>query len=140
MKKFLVAAFLSIASVAAFANTDMTLPIRGVVDGDTIRSTVKLPCPLCVVSVRIRGIDTPESNHLAKCPAEKEKAAAAKAFILTLVGTNQTMLAKNVKWDKYGGRIDAIVEINGVDVGKEMIAKEFAKPYSGTGDKPNWCN
>src|SRR5690606_34608940 len=131
-------AFLSIISVASFA-TDMTLPIRGVVDGDTLRSTVKLPCPLCSVSVRIRGIDTPESNYLAKCLAEKEKAVAAKAFILTLIGTSQTMLAKNVKWDKYGGRIDAIVEINGVDVGKEMIAKGFAKPYSGTGDKPDWC-
>jgi endonuclease YncB( thermonuclease family) len=142
MKKFLVmaAALVSLSVFAAPENTSMTLPIRGVADGDTIRSSVKLPCPLCAVSVRIRGIDTPESSHLAKCPAEKEKSAAAKAFLITLVGTNTTMVAKNVKWDKYGGRIDAIVEINGVDIGKEMIAKGFAKPYSGTGDKPNWCN
>jgi len=139
MKKLLVAAFLSIVSMASFA-TDMTLPIRDIVDGDTIRTAVKLPCPLCTVSVRIRGIDTPESTYLAKCPAEKAKALQAKAYMITLVGKHTTMVAKDVKWDKYGGRIDAVVEVNGVDVGKDMIEKGFAKPYSGVGKKPDWCN
>ena len=139
MKKLLVAAFLSVVSMASFA-TDMSLPIRDVVDGDTIRTAVKLPCPLCTVSVRIRGIDTPESTYLAKCPIEKAKALEAKAYLIKLVGSNTTMTAKDVKWDKYGGRIDAVVVVGGVDVGQAMIEKGFAKPYSGVGKKPDWCN
>jgi endonuclease YncB( thermonuclease family) len=118
----------------------MVLPIRGVADGDTIRTLLKLPCPLCVASVRIRGIDTPETSHLAKCPAEKAKGLEAKAFLTNLIVGQETMMARNVKWDKYGGRIDAIVEINGVNIGDLMISKGFAKPYTGSGPKSNWCN
>ena len=139
MKKLLITAFLSTISFVSFA-TDMNLPIRGVADGDTIRSTVKLPCPLCAISVRIRGIDTPESSYLAKCSAEKVKGLQAKAFLTELISNQETMMARNIKWDKYGGRIDAIVEINGVNVGQLMIDKGFAKPYTGVGPKPDWCS
>jgi len=138
MKQILLSILLTL-SASAYSATDMVLPIRGVADGDTIRSTVKLPCPLCVVSVRIRGIDTPETGYLAKCPAEKAKGLEAKAFLINLTTGQETMMARNVKWDKYGGRVDAVVEINGVNVGDLMISKGFAKPYTGTGLKPNWC-
>lgn len=118
----------------------MLLPIRGIADGDTIKTTLKLPCPLCYASVRILGIDTPESNYLAKCPAEKEKGLAAKAFV-TKMAEGQTMfMARSVRWDKYGGRIDAYVEIDGVNVGDALIAAGLAKPYDGTGPKPDWCS
>lgn len=137
MKKILFAVLLVSAGLANA--TDMVLPIRGVADGDTLTSTVKLPCPLCQVSVRIRGIDTPESNFLAKCPAEKVKGQAAKEFLINLTKGKDSMMARNIKWDKYGGRIDAVVEIDGKDVGQLMIEKGFAKPYTGQGPKPNWC-
>ena len=78
MKKLLVAAFLSIVSMASFA-TDMTLPIRDIVDGDTIRTAVKLPCPLCTVSVRIRGIDTPESTY-SQVSCREGKGIASKGI------------------------------------------------------------
>jgi endonuclease YncB( thermonuclease family) len=139
MKNILTALTLSCLVTFAYS-ADMTLPIRGVADGDTIRSTLSLPCPLCNVSIRIRGIDTPESNHLAKCPAEKLKGIAAKDFLKTVLANEPTMLAKNVKWDKYGGRIDAEVVVNGMDIGKLMITKGLAKPYTGQGPKSNWCD
>ena len=140
MKKFITAISLVFMSGLSFADTDMMLPIRGIADGDTLRTSLKLPCPLCAASVRIRGIDTPETGYLAKCPAERAKGLEARAFLLKLIEGKDTMMAKNVKWDKYGGRIDAIVEISGQDVGKLMIEKGFAKPYTGVGPKPNWCN
>ena len=138
MKQILLSALL-VFSASAYSATDMVLPIRGVADGDTIRTSLKLPCPLCAASVRIRNIDTPESNHLAKCPAEKAKGLEAKAFLINLTTGQETMTARNVKWDKYGGRIDAVVEINGVNVGDLMISKGFAKSYTGAGPKPDWC-
>jgi endonuclease YncB( thermonuclease family) len=138
MKNILISLLLSLASVSAFS-ADMIMPIRGVADGDTIRSSLKLPCPLCNVSVRILGIDTPESTYLAKCPAEKARGLEAKAFLINITAGQETMTARNVKWDKYGGRINAYVEIAGKDVGQQMIDRGLAKPYTGTGPKPNWC-
>lgn len=138
MKKYLIVALLCING---YANAlDMVLPIRGVTDGDTIRTELDLPCPLCNVSVRILGIDTPESNFLAKCPAEQAKGIAAKKFLASFVSTADRMVVKNIKWDKYGGRIDGEVTINGVDVGAMMISNGYARAYSGIGSKSDWCN
>lgn len=132
--------FLSLSLITTTASAaDMVMPIRGVADGDTIKSTLKLPCPLCNVSVRILDIDTPESNYLAKCEKEKALGLEAKAFLTKLSEGKETMIARGVKWDKYGGRIDAHVEIDGVNVGDLMISKGYAKKYTGSGPKPDWC-
>ncbi len=139
MKNILIAISLYIISNVAFA-TDMSLPIRSVIDVDTIGIMLDLPCPLCRASVRIRGIDTPESNHLAKCEAEKSAGLAAKEFLTNFIANQSTMLARDVKWDKYGGRIDAYIVINGINIGDEMIRLGYARPYTGIGPKSDWCN
>ena len=139
MYKLTATLLLSLFSTG-FCLADITMPIRGVVDGDTIKTSVNLPCPLCNVSIRLLGVDTPESTYLAKCPAEKEKALAAKNFVKTLIGTNTTMVIRNFKWDKYGGRIDAYVSINGVDISQSLIDNGLARPYTGQGPKSDWCN
>jgi endonuclease YncB( thermonuclease family) len=138
MKNILISLLLSLASVSAFS-ADMIMPIRGVADGDTIRSSLKLPCPLCNVSVRILDIDTPESTYLAKCDKEKALGLEAKRFLTKLVVGKETMMARSIKWDKYGGRINAHVELDGVNVGDLMITLGYAKRYTGVGPKPNWC-
>ena len=137
MKQIFLSLLLTLSASAYSA--DMIMPIRGVADGDTIKSTLKLPCPLCNVSVRILGIDTPESTYLAKCAKEKALGLEAKAFLINLTTGQETMMARSIKWDKYGGRINAYVEIAGKDVGQQMIDKGLAKPYTGEGPKPDWC-
>ena len=139
MKKFILTTLLLVTLSTSYA-LDMVLPIRGIADGDTIKTTLELPCPLCNVSVRILGIDTPESNHLAKCPAEQAKGIAAKKFLNDFISTAETMIVRNIKWDKYGGRIDGIVEIKGVNVGAMMISNGYARAYTGLGPKSDWCN
>jgi micrococcal nuclease len=138
MKLLLSGALLSLLVFNANA-TDMVLPIRGIADGDTIKSVANLPCPLCNISVRIRGIDTPESNHLAKCPKEKQAGLQAKDYLISTTRNQTEMTARSIKWDKYGGRIDAFVEVNGVDIGQDMIKRGFARPYTGQGPKSDWC-
>jgi len=118
---------------------EMVMPIRGLADGDTIKTVLPLQCPLCNVSIRILGIDTPEKGKMAKCSKEAELAVQARKTLENLIAKQETMVIKNFKWDKYGGRIDANVEVNGVDIGKSMIEKGVAKPYTGSGPKPNWC-
>ena len=56
MKTLLVALLLS--PIVALAH-NMVVPIISVTDGDTIKTIITLPCPLCFVSIRIVGIDTP---------------------------------------------------------------------------------
>lgn len=139
MKKIFAICLLAI--LPAFASAaSLVMPIVSVTDGDTIRSSLKLPCPLCNVSIRLLGIDTPESTYLAKCPAEKALGLEAKAFLKEFVVGETTMTISNFKWDKYGGRIDAYVSIKGQDVGQLLIDRGYAKPYSGSGSKPDWCN
>jgi micrococcal nuclease len=138
MKKTLFAFFLAFSSIA-YAN-DMRMPYVAVIDGDTIRSSVQLPCPLCNVYIRIKGIDTPESNHLAKCEKEKITGMAAKKYLQNVFIGKTEFMARNMDWDKYGGRIVADVEVDGKSLAEDLIKRGYAKPYAGRGRKPNWCN
>lgn len=138
MKHIFSAVILSLAAISAHA-ADIVLPIRGVTDGDTISTLVQLPCPLCRVSVRILGIDTPESDYRANCIKEKMLGIKAKEYLKTLVANETTMTVRQIKWDKYGGRINGHVEVNGVDIGSTLISQGLARPYTGSGPKSNWC-
>lgn len=135
-----LAATLALAAVVQPKPNEMVMPILGGVDGDTIATRVDaLPCPLCRVSIRIRGIDTPEKGAKAKCVREAALAVEASLLTRSLIGTNKTMIVQNPKWDKYGGRIDGEVIIGGKDVGTALIEKGLARPYTGKGPKPDWC-
>jgi endonuclease YncB( thermonuclease family) len=114
--------------------------IKGVYDGDTIRfEAPSLPTPLDAMKVRVRGIDTPELGPKAKCQSENNRAAAAKARLVQLIGKATTAQLTNFEWDKYGGRVVADVKVNGVDVRNIMITEGFAAPYTGKGPKTDWC-
>lgn len=134
-----ILAIILLASSVASAH-ELLLPIRGVTDGDTIKTVVTLPCPLCEVSVRIIGIDTPEStNRFAQCEKEKMLGIQATEFVKRLVATHTLMIVTDTDWDKYGGRILGTVYVNGVNIGQELINAGLAKPYFGSGPKPDWC-
>jgi endonuclease YncB( thermonuclease family) len=96
-----------------------------------------LPAPLNFISVRVLGVDAPELH--GKCKAEKDKALQAKAFLKTLIGDSKIITVTNFSWDKYGGRIDADVSVNGKDVATEMLKSGLVVAYKG-GARRNWCN
>jgi len=113
-----------------------------VVDGDNIKvilSPLKDYPPLNSISIRIHGIDTPESTWRAKCYQEKELGLKAKAFVIDLIGDAQRIKITNYKWDKYGGRVLADVSVKGIDIKQELLDNGYAKEYFGKGSKPNWC-
>jgi micrococcal nuclease len=129
-----------VVTAAPRSTPTLVLPIISGVDGDTIRTRIDaLPCPLCNVSIRIRGIDTPEKGARAKCQQEADLAVQASKMTKSLIGDTKAMTVHQFAWDKYGGRIDGIVVINGHNVGDELIAAGLARPYTGKGPKPNWC-
>jgi endonuclease YncB( thermonuclease family) len=137
MKKLII--LLSLFLTTYVLATGIEMPIVRVIDGDTISTLVPLPCPLCRVSIRILGVDTPESTHRARCMREKLLGLEAKAAVIELVNGTKTMIVSNAKWDKYGGRINGNVAVNGEDIGKFLLEKGLAKPYTGVGKKHNWC-
>ncbi len=142
MKKYLLI-FCFIFPIVALAQTYMLLPIISVYDGDTIKTSFgnRLPSPLNKVSVRIRGIDTPERGWRAKCEKEANLAEQAKQYLTDLIKTTNATKIKveNFKWDKYGSRILADVKIRGIDVASYLMSKGVAVPYSGSGPKFDWC-
>lgn len=141
-KKLFILLALTYSSVSLSAQTFMLMPIDSVYDGDTINTHVseaKLPPPLNKLSVRLLGIDTPEKGGRAKCEKEAKLAEDAKVFLLKLIGDSKTMKLENFSWDKYGGRIDSRITINGLDISQQMIDNGFAVTYNGGTKVKNWC-
>ena len=116
-------------------------PVK-ITDGDTIKLDVSKESPLIKklgLSVRIKGIDTPEKAPRAKCKKESELGQQATKYTTELVG-NKELLLSEIKWDKYGGRIVANVKVGGVDVAQELLKKKLARVYNDGEKKKSWCD
>ena len=134
MKIFLITLFL-LFSPTAYA---YEWEILRVIDGDTLE--IKNECfpKELKLSVRVLGIDTPEKGSRAKCDKEAKLAEQASKFTKQFVGKNKKASFRNIKWDKYGGRLLADVEINGKSLAGELIRNNYARSYDGK-KKGSWC-
>lgn len=105
-------------------------------DGDTISVNIAGTHPLFGknISIRVRGIDTPEMNSAIKC--QKVKAMAAKVGLEAIVNGAKQIDLVNVGRDKYF-RILATVRVDGKDLGQLLLAQKLAQPYDG-GTKTAW--
>ena len=115
-------------------------PVK-ITDGDTIKLDVSKESPLIKklgLSVRIKGIDTPEKAPRAKCNKENILGQQATVFTTYLIG-NKELLLSQVENDRYGGRIIANVKVGGVDVAQELLKKGLARVYNGE-KKKSWCD
>lgn len=115
-----------------------------IIDGDTIAINIQKESPLIQklgLNVRIKGIDAPERGSKAKCEKEKIKAEEAQKFVNELVGIigEKELLLSKIKWDKYGGRLNADVKVGGVDIAQELLKKGLARVYNGE-KKKSWCD
>ena len=136
MNKILCALFGIFLSGAAFA---VPAVVDYVLDGDTFAAGVKIDDDITItVRVRIINVDTPELN--GACDAEIDKANKAKDFVSDLLPVGTVVDLKNIKDDKYLGRIDAnVILLDGRDVGDMLIKEKLARPYDG-GKRHGWCN
>lgn len=134
MKIFLITLFL-LFSPTAYA---YEWEILRVIDGDTLE--IKNECfpKELKLSVRVREIDTPEKGSRAKCDKEAKLAEQASKFTKQFVGKNKKATFRNIKWDKYGGRLLADVEINGKSLAGELVKNNYARSYDGK-KKSSWC-
>ncbi|HEY4125465.1 MAG TPA: thermonuclease family protein [Rhizomicrobium sp.] len=115
-------------------------PVRAevthVVDGDTFEARAAIWLGQSIeVRVRIAGVDAPELH--ARCDEELARAQAARDWLIKRIEGGEVRLS-SVHYDKYGGRVDAVVRDSGGDVGVALIAAGLARPYSG-GHRGGWC-
>lgn len=113
--------------------------VVAVIDGDTAKMKADIwPSNSIEINVRIEHIDTPEHDWRAGCEAERNLGATAKT-VATQLFEGKRVFLKNVKNDKFGGRVVAEVLLpDGLSWGQILLDNGLAKPYEG-GTKPNWC-
>jgi micrococcal nuclease len=116
-----------------------------VLDGDTVKvNCPSWPEPFKETSLRVFGIDTPESiRGQAKCIKELKLGLNAKAWAKhEFEGAKFVAFTWAGTKDKYGGRIDANVTLpSGKSWAAEAVRIGMARPYGMNGKlkKSNWC-
>ncbi|MEI0698030.1 thermonuclease family protein [Brachyspira intermedia] len=143
MKKLLLIYMVLSISLFAFETTEnninnnilYNIEVIRIYDGDTF--FVNIPDVHWLIgsniSVRIRGIDTPEIRGGTE--ETKELARKAKEALIKLFEGRKITLY-NLNRDKYF-RILADVKADDIDVKDYMIKNNYAKPYNG-GTKDSW--
>ncbi len=120
---------------AAFEGPVNAAVIR-IIDGDTFEAAARIWLGEAIeVRVRIEGIDAPELH--ARCPQERARAEAARDYLARRISGGEVRLSA-VHYDKYGGRVDAVVRDDKGDIGQAMIAAGMARPYHGH-RRQGWC-
>lgn len=155
MKQFtillpLLALSCSNASAEYYQSSNATSSVSGeyrydvdyVYDGDTIYIKMKeLPKELQKVGIRVRGIDTPEIK--GKCEKERQLAQKARQFSYNLIKQHGAVIyIRNIKWDKFGGRVDGDVLVGEprISLAMVLLEKGLANPYmGGYRDPMRWC-
>lgn len=119
----------------ALASEASSWRVATVHDGDTFEVIVPdLPAPLQRVGIRVRGVDAPEIGAGARCAAERHLADHARDFTVHFLSTGPMQL-EDLRWDKYGGRVDARVLVNGEDLAPALIAAGLGHPFNGEGKR-----
>lgn len=136
MYKFLIV-FLSLT----LCQNCLALPVvvKKIIDGDTFVADIKLSKDAQIMSVKVRlnNVDTPELN--GQCEDEIRQAKYAKQRLAELIPVGSEIEIKNIKNDKYMGRIDAnVFDSANRDVGVVLIKEKIGRSYSG-GKRLSWC-
>lgn len=101
-----------------------------VIDGDTLLVDAHpWPGHAVRVSVRLRGIDTPERR--SKCLRERLAADEARNELVRLISDHSTVELINVSGGKYFGRVLADLKAGKRDVAAAMLKSGLARPYQG---------
>lgn len=109
-------------------------------DGDTITVVIPSVHPLLGqdITVRVRGIDTPELR--GKLPCEAEAARLAQSFVSEELRTAKKIDLINIGRDKYF-RILADVLYDGRSLAEQLMRLGLGRPYDGgTKSGRDWCD
>ncbi|WP_340159290.1 thermonuclease family protein [uncultured Hoeflea sp.] len=101
-----------------------------IIDGDTLEVDAHpWPGHAVRVSVRLRGIDTPERR--SRCAAQRAAAQMARDELERLLSGFETVELVNVAGGKYYGRVLADMKAGSRDIAVAMLESGHARPYKG---------
>ena len=130
--------FLVVCGICASDAGAVPAVVDYIVDGDTFAGRVNLDDDIQItVRVRLMGIDTPELS--GNCDKEIDMAVRARDRLAELLPIGSVVELRDVKDDKYLGRIDArVYNADGRDVVRVLLDGGFGRPYDG-GRRTSWC-
>ena len=107
---------------------DYAWPVTRIVDGDTLRvdAGADMAGELAAISVRLRGIDTPEKGGRAKCESERARGQAATAFTSQTVAGARSIVIADPELGTWGGRVIADVVVDGRSLAAALLATGHA--------------
>ena len=120
-------------AAAVFLGTSAEAPFDGpvqahvvrVVDGDTFEASAQIWLGQAIdIRVQILGIDAPELH--ARCDDERVRAEAARDYLAQRIEGGEVRLSA-VRYDKFGGRVDAKVADQGGDIAGAMLKAHLAR-------------
>ena len=135
-----------LTSTAAFAGDDIYVEYVRNYDGDTV--TVDLVDLRDIdldgtyktlwdnISIRVRGIDTPEIR--TRCKSEKVLGYQAKYIVQNILKAAKEVTSKNISRGKYF-RLVADIYADGVNIKHALFAADLAIVYNGRKKTYNWC-
>ena len=126
-------------SLPTFA-VDYAWPVVRVIDGDTVAvdASADLPPELARLSVRLRGVDTPEKGGRAKCESERVAGQAATTYTRSAIAEASRIVVRDPAWGKWGGRVLADLIVDGRSLATALIAAGHGRAYGG-GRREGWC-
>ena len=132
--------FLALILAASAHAADYTWPIVPVIDGDTVAvdASADLPAELARLSVRLRGVDTPEKGGRAKCAAERAAGQAATTYTKATIAGASSVVIRDPAWGKWGGRVLGDLILDGRSLAPALIAAGHGRAYGG-GRRGSWC-
>ena len=108
-----------------------------VIDGDTIEVRARIWLDIDVTTkVRLAGIDAPEI--VGACDEEHRRAEVASAFVTTWLSEHAPILLRDIRRDKYGGRVVAdVIATDGDDLGQALVRARLARTVDDA--LSGWC-
>jgi len=124
------------AALARRIEPTMEAVVERVVDGDTIKVALvgDMPELFRKENIRLRHCDTPEKHDPR--PDVAALAIQATDYTARRIAPGQHITLREVGFDKYGGRLLADVEVDGVNLCRALIDAGLAHPYEG--GKKDW--
>ena len=130
--------FLVVCGICAGDAGAVLAVVDYIVDGATFAGRLNMDDVIQItVRVRLMGIDTPELS--GNCDKEIDMAVRARDRLAELLPIGSVVELRDVKDDKYLGRIDArVYNADGRDVVRVLLDGGFGRPYDG-GRRTSWC-
>jgi endonuclease YncB( thermonuclease family) len=136
--------WLTTLGAGALAREEISGPVAAeilrVIDGDTILVEAQpWPQQKIEVYVRIRGIDTPETN--SRCEMVRESGRSAQRALEAMTASSRRVELSRISGDKYFGRIVADVKFaDGRDAADNLLLAGLARHYDGGRKPPEICD